>query len=205
LAGAKFAALAQDAIHQRRLAVIDVGDDGDIPQVVASHGKGRGRVGRGIGRESPALYAFPAPGVGRLRLGNLAIGRLLPAGARHRNSQIAESRGNARTMNDHRGLFACAVEQSNPARRANSAPAALQLKSARYASKLTAWQRAGRPSRRRVSNAATADQINCPDSDPISELLVLGATHSQAPFVLFAANGLSYNKLRRVSILPTTC
>ena len=41
LAGAELAALAQQAIDQRRLAVVDVGDDGDIANVGATHGDGR--------------------------------------------------------------------------------------------------------------------------------------------------------------------
>ena len=38
LAGAELAALPEQAIDQRRLAVVDVGDDGDIADVVATHG-----------------------------------------------------------------------------------------------------------------------------------------------------------------------
>ena len=38
LAVAEPAALAQHAIDQRRLAVVDVGDDGDVADVVAAHG-----------------------------------------------------------------------------------------------------------------------------------------------------------------------
>ena len=37
LRGAEPAALAQHAIDQRRLAVVDVGDDGDVADVVATH------------------------------------------------------------------------------------------------------------------------------------------------------------------------
>ena len=37
LAGAELAALTQQAVDQRRLAVVDVGDDGDIADVVATH------------------------------------------------------------------------------------------------------------------------------------------------------------------------
>ena len=42
LAGAELAALAQQAIDERRLAVIDVGDDGDITNVGAAHFGGAG-------------------------------------------------------------------------------------------------------------------------------------------------------------------
>ena len=48
LALAELAALAQQAIDQRRLAVIDVGDDGDIADVGATgHGRERGAGVRG--------------------------------------------------------------------------------------------------------------------------------------------------------------
>src|SRR5262249_26558715 len=55
LTGAKFAALAQQAIDQRRLSVVDVGDDGDIADVVATHGGGivlGGQQGGGSGQGS---------------------------------------------------------------------------------------------------------------------------------------------------------
>jgi hypothetical protein len=52
LRGAKFAALAQQAIDQRRLPMIDVGDDGDISNVGAAHG-GKGGVS---GREIEKTY-----------------------------------------------------------------------------------------------------------------------------------------------------
>ena len=38
LAGAELAALAQQAVDQRGLAVVDVGDDGDVADVGATHG-----------------------------------------------------------------------------------------------------------------------------------------------------------------------
>ena len=43
LAVAELAALLQQAIDQRRLAVIDVGDDGDVADVGAAHGRQAGR------------------------------------------------------------------------------------------------------------------------------------------------------------------
>jgi hypothetical protein len=39
---AELAALAQQAVDQRRLAVVDVGDDGDVANVVSTHGDGQG-------------------------------------------------------------------------------------------------------------------------------------------------------------------
>ena len=76
LAGAELAALAQQAIDQRRLAVIDVGDDGDIANVGATHGSaGRlavgmvGKGGRGWRVERPVIV--PRRRIGRY--GGMAV------------------------------------------------------------------------------------------------------------------------------------
>ena len=71
LAGAELAALAQQAIDQRGLAVVDVGDDGDITNVGATHG------GRPAGR----------------RAGVVVIGRAGVAGAKTHNCSTAGPAG----------------------------------------------------------------------------------------------------------------
>ena len=48
LAGAKLPALPEETVNQSRLAMIDVGDDGDIANVVATDQVGRGGIGDGI-------------------------------------------------------------------------------------------------------------------------------------------------------------
>ena len=53
------AALAQHAIDQPRLAVVDVGDDGDVADVVATHGR-RSPVGWVCGRGKQLRITRPA-------------------------------------------------------------------------------------------------------------------------------------------------
>ena len=69
LVGAEFAALAEQAVDQRRLAVVDVGDDGDVADVVAAHDSWGGvkgswnsaakvaRLGRALPREIAGMSA----------------------------------------------------------------------------------------------------------------------------------------------------
>ena len=57
LAVAELAALAQQAVDQRRLAVVDVGDDGDVTNVVAAHFGRPGRRASGYSRHQVGFLA----------------------------------------------------------------------------------------------------------------------------------------------------
>ncbi len=95
LAGAELAALAQQAIDQRRLAVVDVGDDGDIADVGATHfggpggregGNSRHRAGHGWrvqagGGKDPLIYHdSPRTGTAEFRASCVLNGRKFNAG-----------------------------------------------------------------------------------------------------------------------------
>ena len=56
LVGAERAGLAEHRVHERGLAVVDVGDDGDVAQVVAGRGRcGGGGLGRAVGHGQAGL------------------------------------------------------------------------------------------------------------------------------------------------------
>ena len=55
---AELPALAQHTVDQRRLSMIDVGNDGNVPQVVTSfeHGSVEDSMRRGSGHDNPSSY-----------------------------------------------------------------------------------------------------------------------------------------------------
>ena len=92
--GAERAGLAEHRVDERGLAVVDVGDDGDVAQV----GAGRGRSGGGVGHESdgsPGRWGQPIVPWNR-RIPALAAGRYTRRHDRCRRDPVRDRRGRPR-------------------------------------------------------------------------------------------------------------